>query len=296
MNLLEKIKLVFEQPGILFRYRSLRIRKIYYIFSKYLHLETLFSRKKKINYDSNLYLKGYEKIESNLLNQNDIDIDSTILEIENKIKSYEFKNQASHLESIEICEMFDTDSKVFRFLTSKFLIEKISNYFGCIPLLTYSSVWYSKNDRIIDNSSQEYHLDHEDYKQVKGFLYLEDIDETNGAMNLFSKKNSRDVMKKIDYNTSPTKKRLKDNIFEKYENEKILCDGKKGTLYLVDTSNCFHCGARKSFKSRLLLTFQFITPWANYLKWNWKDSEIIKKNKWKLKNIDKTQKKIIGIV
>ena len=296
MNLLEKIKLVFEQPGILFRYRSLRIRKIYYIFSKYLHLETLFSRKEKINYDSNLYLKGYEKIESNLLNQNDIDIDSTILEIENKIKSYEFKNQASHFESIEICEMFDTDSKVFKFLTSKFLIEKISNYFGCIPLLTYSSVWYSKNDRIIDNSSQEYHLDHEDYKQVKGFLYLEDIDETNGAMNLFSKKNSRDVMKKIDYNTSPTKKRLKDNIFEKYENEKIVCDGKKGTLYLVDTSNCFHCGARKSFKSRLLLTFQFITPWANYLKWNWKDSEIIKKNKWKLKNIDKTQKKIIGIV
>ena len=195
-----------------------------------------------------------------------------------------------------MCEMFDTDSKVFRFLTSKFLIEKISKYFGCIPLLTYSSVWYSKNDKIIDNSSQEYHLDHEDYKQVKGFLYLEDIDETNGAMNLFSKKNSREVIKKVDYNTSPMKKRLKDNIFEKYENEKIVCDGKKGTLYLVDTSKCFHYGARKSLKSRLLLTFQFITPWANYLKWNWKDSEIIKKNKWKLKNIDKTQKKIIGIV
>ena len=37
-------------------------------------------------------------------------------------------------------------------------------------------------------SSQEYHLDHEDYTQIKGFLYLEDIDENNGAMSLFSRK------------------------------------------------------------------------------------------------------------
>ena len=115
-------------------------------------------------------------------------------------------------------------------------------------------------------------------------------------MNLFSKKNSSEVIKNINYNTSPEKKRLKDDIFEKFENEKIICDGKKGTLYLVDTSSCFHCGARKSLKSRLLLTFQFITPWANYLKWNWKKSEIIKKNKWRLKNINETQKKIIGII
>jgi len=296
MNFLEKIKLVFEQPGILFRYRSIKIRKIYYIFSKYLHLGTLFSRKKRIDNKSDLYFKGYEKIEINSLNQNNIDINSTILEIENKIKNYDFKNQFNHLKSIEMCEIFDTDSKVFKFLTSKFLIEKVSNYLGCIPLLTYSSIWYSKNDEMIANSSQEYHLDHEDYMQVKGFLYLEDIDQTNGAMNLFSKKNSNEVIKNINYNTSPEKKRLKDDIFEKFENEKIICDGKKGTLYLVDTSSCFHCGARKSLGSRLLLSFQFITPWANYLKWNWRNSDIIGKNRWKNKNLNSLQKKILGII
>ena len=62
MNFLGKIKLIFEQPGILFRYRSLRIRKIYYIFSKYLHLGTLFSRKKKLIIRAIYILKDMKKL------------------------------------------------------------------------------------------------------------------------------------------------------------------------------------------------------------------------------------------
>ena len=95
-------------------------------------------------------------------------------------------------------------------------------------------------------------------------------------MSLFSPEKSKKVIEELNYNTSPNKKRVKDDTFAKYETEKVVCKGKKGTLYLVDTSKCFHCGARKSLKSRLLLTFQFITPWANYLEWNWKKSSVIK--------------------
>ena len=295
MNFFEKIKLVLKQPGILLRYRSFELRKLYFYLSKYLHLKTFLSRKKNINYQSNLYNNGFEKIETETLNKNKINIHSIIIEIEKKIKNLDYSNQSSHLKSIKISEIFDTNSNIFNFLTSDYLINIVSEYLGCVPILTYSSVWYSKNDEIINDSSQEYHLDHEDYKQVKGFLYLEDIDEKNGAMNLFSKKNSNEVIRQIDYRTSPDKKRLKDEFFSKYENEKIVCEGKKGTLYLVDTSNCFHCGARKSTKSRLLMTFQFITPWANYLSWNWKKSEILKKNIWKIRNINDKQKKIIGL-
>ncbi len=43
------------------------------------------------------------------------------------------------------------------------------------------------------------------------------------------------------------------------------------------------------------MTFQFITPWANYLNWNWKKSEILKKNNWNIKNINENQKKVIGL-
>ena len=295
MKFFEKIKLVFKQPGILIRYRSFGLRKLYFNLSKYLHLKTYLSRRKNINYQCNLYNQGYEKIGIETLNKNNLNINSVIIEIEEKIKDLDYSNQSSHLKSIKISEIFDTNSNVFNFLTSDYLINIVSEYLGCVPILTYSSVWYSRNDEIIDNSSQEYHLDHEDYKQVKGFLYLEDIDETNGAMNLFTNTNSKKVIQQLDYKTSPEKKRVKDEFFSKYENEKIICKGEKGTLYLVDTSNCFHCGARKSPKSRLLLSFQFITPWANYLNWNWKKSKIIGNNIWNIKKINDNQKKIIGL-
>ena len=275
MNFFKKIFLIIIHPGILFRYRSFKIRKIYFILSKYLHLWTFFSRKRKINYMSNLFLKGYQKIDIDTLNKNNLNIDTIISDIENKMKNFKYSNNSNNLKSIRVSDIYDTNSDVFNFLTSKYLINIVSEYLGCIPILTYSSIWYSENKEIVENSSQEYHLDHEDYKQVKGFLYLEDIDQSNGAMNLFTLNNSSEVIKKINYNTSPNKKRVNDNVFAKFENEKIICKGKKGTLYLVDTSQCFHCGAKKSLKSRLLLSFQFITPWANHLKWNWKNSILI---------------------
>ena len=108
--------------------------------------------------------------------------------------------------------------KVSEFVSN---LSEILNYLGCIPLLAYSSIWYSANKEILESSSQKYHLDHEDYMQVKGFLYLEDISENNGAMNLFSKKSSSKVAKKLNYKTSPNSKRVEDEIFSRYENEKI---------------------------------------------------------------------------
>jgi hypothetical protein len=295
MSFIKKFNLVLKEPGILVRYKSFLIRKIYFILSKYLHFKTFISRKTKINNKTSLYLNGFEKIDVNQLNENNLNIDSLILEIENKLKNSTYTNQIGQIKAFDLPDIFDTNSQTFNFLTNKYLINTVSNYLGCIPLLTYSSIWYSENQESLKGSPQEYHLDHEDYIQVKGFLYLEDIDENNGAMNLFSKEISNKVAKNLNYNTSPDRKRVGDEVFSEYENEKVICNGKKGTLYLVDTSKCFHCGARKSLNSRLLLTFQFITPWANYLSWNWKKSKVLKKNKWQIQNLNEIQKKVIGI-
>ena len=295
MSLIKKIYLVLTHPGILFRYKSFKIRKIYYFLSKFLHLKTFYSRKSKIDTKSHLYLRGFEKIEVDTLKKHNLDIDTIILTIKDKVTNVVYTKDQDGIKSIQIQNLFDTNSKVFNFLTSDYLIDKVSAYLGCVPLLAYSSIWYSENKEKFINSSQEFHLDHEDLKQIKGFLYLDDIDENNGAMNLFPLKSSSKVIEEINYNTSQEKKRVKDDAFVKYENEKIVCKGKKGTLYLVDTSQCFHCGARKSSKSRLLLMFQFITPWANHLKWNWKNSEFIKNNNWEIKNLNKIQRKVLGI-
>ena len=46
-------------------------------------------------------------------------------------------------------------------------------------------------------------------------------------MNLFSKEYSKKVVNEINYKTSPERKRVEDEFFSKYENEKIVCKGKK---------------------------------------------------------------------
>ena len=41
--------------------------------------------------------------------------------------------------------------------------------------------------------------------------------------------------------------------------------------------------------------FQFISPFSNHLDWVWQRSGILRKDSWKLKNLDDIQKKLIGL-
>ena len=75
-------------------------------------------------------------------------------------KNFNYLNKNSHIETFDIPDIFDTDSKVFNFLTSKYLTDLVSKYLGCIPLLTYSRDGIQIIKKFL-NSSQEYHLDHE---------------------------------------------------------------------------------------------------------------------------------------
>jgi hypothetical protein len=298
MNLLKKINLVLAQPGILFRYRSSRLRKYYYHFSKFMHYKTYKKRKFKIISQSDISQNGYLKITPAELQAIGIDSLKVINEIEilekrcPKITDYD-KPIISILKSVN----FDTESETFKFVTNKSLVDIISSYLGVIPLLTHISLWLSPNKFEIDDSSQFYHLDHEDYKQIKGFFLIEDLTKENGPTIILNSKNSKEVLQNLNYSTKKSNKRIKDSIVENFfKNESISCTGEKGTLYLIDTSSCFHFGSRKSLKSRKVLSFQYITPFSTSLKWNWKKSEILNKPFWLNNKLSEEQKKIIGII
>ena len=60
---------------------------------------------------------------------------------------------------------------------------------------------------------------------------------------------------------------------QKINIDENIITGKPGDLLLCDTSSCFHFGSRLAIKPRLILAFQFMTPFSFSVDWNWKNSD-----------------------
>ena len=296
-------------PGQYFRYKNVILRKIYFYVSKFFHFRTRVSRNPKnhfrySNSDEKFFINdhlGFKFYDKYLLEENNLKIERLTNLINNQIKvnNLKKKHRDDSLNTIIKSENFNEKSEVFEFVTSDFILKVVSKYLGYIPLLTHISVWWSPNDKIYEQSSQFYHLDHEDYKQIKGFLFLTDIDEESGPLNAISSNQSSIIQKEISYNMESQNKRVLDSTIselnKKNMNKFITKEflGKKGDLLLMDTSKCFHFGSRKSTKERLILSFQFITPFAYHLRWNWMKSNFIFREKI-IGNVPNLIEKIIG--
>ncbi len=295
MSFLHKLKIFLQKPGQYFRYRNKYLRNLYFNFSKFLHFRTYFSRVYKKNFlkfitdKSQLMEKneGFKLITVAKLNENKTNINEVLDKIANDLKKIDLDKLNSSEEGIiklKNSKDFDNKSPEFKFVTDKYLVEIISRYLNCIPILSSLSLWYSPNNKFIENSSQEYHLDHEDYRQVKGFLFINEVDFNTGPLNVINVKQSNEIQKLINYKMIKSSKRINDKIIEDLKkktniNENILT-GKSGDLVLCDTSSCFHYGSRllNNPKPRFILAFQYVTPFSFSMDWNWKNSDMPYKN------------------
>lgn len=293
-----KLKTFIKKPGSFFRYRSFKIRKAYYVVNKFFHYETLNLRKVDQKINSSLFEKGYLKIENQELEKFNIHFKEIQKEIKNKLKNSKKKiNYERPVNTILSSKDFSINSKSFLLATNKNLLRIVSNYFGYIPLLTHLSYWFSPNTKKLKGSSQEFHLDHEDIKQLKGFYFLENTKIQNGPTILLLKKKSQDLISKLNYKTNKNQKRLNKTEEKNIkESDRIHLTGKKGTLYLVDTSVCFHKGSEKSEKNRKILAFQYLSPFATSFDLNWKNSDILNKPYWKKDKLKKFQKYLVGLI
>ena len=291
-KIFSELKNFILRPGHLFKKTNLPIRKMYYFLSMYLHPRTYFSRKIKLK-KSDVQINdelGFLKIE----NFHDLKIDLNLIE---RLKKKININDKQPIYNLMRDEDFEVDSDVFKFVTSKKIVQVVSEYLGFIPLLTTISVWFCPNNETLDKSSQFFHLDHEDIKQVKCFYFIDDIDLDMGPTLFLDQKKSQKIINNINYKITKEKKRISDKDIKNHveENDIEYCTGKKNTIYFLDTSKCLHAGSRKSKKSRVVLFFQFISPFSNHLDWVWQRSGILRKDSWKLKNLDDIQKKLIGL-
>tara|TARA_Y100000589_G_scaffold246871_1_gene234660 strand:- start:20020 stop:20973 length:954 start_codon:yes stop_codon:yes gene_type:complete len=144
----------------------------------------------------------------------------------------------------------------FDFASDLKLINSISRYLGIFPIIGNIRIIESiENDTMI--SSQLFHLDPEDYKQVKIFINLSDITFENGPLTLLSSSETKKIIKKVK---NPYLRVSDDEIYKlSNKNNFFECIAPFGQAFAVDTCSCFHMGSRTRMGNRIVLVISYLS-------------------------------------
>lgn len=225
-----------------------------------------------------------KKISEHKIPENLINPDMGMLKI--KLKSFrdygKFKNDIDNLKSefykINWDEISKYHSKKFLLVKKidcldvrlqnliKLLLPTISNYLGTLPVLQDAAFWYSPNTFNDNMRSQNWHIDGEDYKQVKIWLPIEDVNRNCGPLHAINLKETKRIFNFLNKNILFKKrnKKFSDDQIDKFLNKEKLEILTMSTeeICFVDTCNCYHYGSRKDEKPRKLMHLHFTSAFS----------------------------------
>jgi hypothetical protein len=154
-------------------------------------------------------------------------------------------------------------SPVEAFITNPEILLPVAKYLGGIPIVGDVAVWHSPNDNFAGRS-QNFHFDSEDLRQVKCFVLLDDVDTDTGPFTLIGADDSRKVFAEIEARTGTGKRNQKvdDEVVAQIVDERDVHPmvGHRGTVAMVDTTNCLHFGSRPGQRPRNVMMIQFLSP------------------------------------
>ena len=184
-----------------------------------------------------------------------VDIKHSLNEDDRPVYGLNF-NSESHLYSLcpELSEL----------LTHPDLISATSKYLSEVPILAGFTIWHSPKGIKNPTSSQLFHLDHESNRQLKLFVYLHNMTEAHGPMNIIELEKSSELIKK--YKISHSKRLNFGNIETELLEKSVPMTGQKGDVLLVDTSRLIHMGARNEKSDRNIFLCQFLPSAAIIIK------------------------------
>ena len=137
-------------------------------------------------------------------------------------------------------------------------------YMGTVPVLRSIQVFYSGTLEDEPVSSQLYHCDADDVRQMKIFVLCSDIGSDNGPLTVLDAARSARVRRSRGY-------RFNDRLTDQQVDEvlggparPVEIVGPPGTVCLVDTSRCFHFGSRvrPGAAPRLVTMIQYLSQHA----------------------------------
>ena len=153
------------------------------------------------------------------------------------------------------------DSKIMALARHPAVLRLIGRYLDGLPILYRINLLDSANEAIQPDSSQFFHVDPEDFRQLKIFLLVEDVDADSGPLHLLR----ADASDQVRVARGHRHGRLADEEVMRIAPAGALvpCTGPSGALAIGDTSRCFHFGSRPGARRRHVVMIQYLTPFAS---------------------------------
>ena len=258
------IKLIFYKPFFNFFYKNERKQYARY-FTKYNNskIDDLVKKIKNdgiafIHFDDLFNNIKFNDFRSWCLDAIDNDLDHS-------------KGRKNYIDYFLDYDKIDNYSLLKKVLNDQNLFYVISSYLlNTTPKLNYFRIWRNNITSEKPKDSQLWHRDGDNLIICKCFIYLEDIDEDNGATEYIKKSNYFGDLYSLNPSKAPKANYL-DSLPNKFLENKIIASGKAGTVMFVDTSG-FHKGGRctkndrKLFTSTFSLTHSFNKSKSNIIK------------------------------
>lgn len=174
---------------------------------------------------------------------------------EGSLDRYQFNPNKEFLLAVASGNDFSREPDLVRFMVSRQIVDTVSAYLGTVPLLAGPVLWWSPPNESV-TASQRFHVDTEDWRQVKVILNVFDINEKHGPFTLLPAGRSDRLRRDLAHRRG----RIDDEVLFGIagRNEVVALTGPPGSGAFVDTSRCLHFGSRGNQLDRVVLIIQFL--------------------------------------
>lgn len=265
-RIISRCKIYFNLPYQLQRkIKSKFLRNIFIrlsLVSKPKSMQCTYTKKESIHLDE-LHATGWSDL-GQFLDDTEVD------EILNKLTNFNLKDRYrpqhgeftltsvpsdTHVADYNIGNWSESP-ELINIANSPSIIKLAEGYLGCKPTISNIQLWWSFPGHKKSEEAENFHRDVDDWKFIKLFIYLTDVDENSGP-HVY-------VQKSIDTHRYLPIKRYSDSDIEKYfgsGNIKVMT-GNKGNAFMEDTFG-FHKGQLAKSSRRLVMQVQYsINPIA----------------------------------
>lgn len=171
-------------------------------------------------------------------------------------------SKKAHLIDLLDEEYLHAEPAIMNLALSDQVLAAVTDYMGTLPKLHSVQCWWTHGSHKDHKSSQRFHLDRNDLKQVRFLINITDVGPNDGAFSFLPADVTAEV---LSYTGGGYPGPLADEqVFGICDQSKLVAyEAPKGSMAVVDTARCLHFGSRSTGGQRLLLTFCFTTHHAS---------------------------------